>query len=125
MSERAQRPSVDAWLDELKASPAAASTGMYLVHNGVVRGHSRDGRPVSGMTLTVDRERLAELVKSATLMEGVTAVRAWVNEGELAVGDDIMVVLVAGDVREHVFEALQALVRMIKAEVVEEVERRP
>lgn len=119
------RPSLDAWLAELKASDDFASTGMFLAHNGVVRARSRDGRPVTGMQLLVDRERLAEIVETATLMEGVTHVRAWVNEGELGVGDDIMYVMVGGDIREHVFEALMALVGMIKTEVVTEAEHRP
>lgn len=30
-------PSVDAWLRQAKADPAAAECGMYLTHNGVVR----------------------------------------------------------------------------------------
>jgi molybdopterin synthase catalytic subunit len=97
---------------------------MFLVHNGVVRGTSRSGELVAGMELSVDRDRLEEIVASARLMEGVTYVRAWVNEGRLAVGDDIMYVVVAGDIREHVFEALQALVRMIKTQVVTEKETR-
>jgi len=125
MSLSEARPSIDAWLAEVKSSSETSGIGMYLVHNGVVRAHSRDGRPVSGMVLSVDRERLAEITESAMLMQGVIAVRVWVNEGELAVGDDIMFVLVGGDIRDNVFEALQAIVRMIKTEVVTEEELRP
>lgn len=119
------RPSIDAWLAEVKSSGNTDGIGMYLSHNGVVRAYSRDGRPVTGMILGVDRERLAEIVASAELMEGVAAVRAWVNEGELSIGDDIMYALVAGDIRDNVFGALQALVKMIKTEVVTEEELRP
>ena len=119
------RPSLDAWLAEAKSLEAADDVGMYLCHNGVVRSYSRDGRAVAAMDLSVDRERLAELVSTARLMEGVSVVRAWVNEGRLHVGDDIMYVLVGGDIRDNVFEALQALVRMIKTEVVTEAEIRP
>jgi molybdopterin synthase catalytic subunit len=119
------RPSLDAWLAEAKADAGAAGVGMCLVHNGVVRAHSRDGQPVAGMELAVDRERLDEMVATARLMEGVSYVRVWVNEGRLDVGDDIMCVLVGGDIRENVFEALAALVRMIKTEVVTETELRP
>lgn len=125
MASPGPRPSLDAWLAEIKASGNIDGIGMYLVHNGVVRGYSRDGRPVSGMVLSVDRERLTEIMVSAKLMEGVGAVRTWVNEGELSVGDDIMYVLVAGDIRENVFGALQAIVKMVKTEVVTEVELRP
>ena len=118
-------PSLDAWLAEAKQEAAAKDVGMYLCHNGVVRSYSRDGRPVTGMDLSVDRERLEELVGTARLMEGVSIVRVWVNEGHLEVGDDIMYVLVGGDIRPNVIEALTAFVGMIKSEVVTETEYRP
>ena len=124
-SERAETsrpPSLDGWLDELKAGAGAAGVGMYLVHNGVVRGHSRAGEVVGGMVLAVDRARLAGALETVGRREGILAVRAWVNEGRLAVGDDIMRVVVAGDIRENVFPALQDLVREIKTTVVRETE---
>ncbi len=95
---------------------------MYLVHNGVVRGNSREGALVSGMKLSYDAARLSEVVTEAERWPGVIAVDAWINEGRLLVGDDIMYVLVGGDIREHVFGALQDLVRLIKTEVVKEQE---
>lgn len=119
------RPSLDAWLADVKREPGAEGVGMYLCHNGVVRAHSRDGKPVTAMDLSVNRERLDEILSTARLMEGVSVVRVWVNEGHLEVGDDIMYVLVGGDIRDHVFDALGALVRMIKSEVVTEAEIRP
>jgi molybdopterin synthase catalytic subunit len=120
--EMMKTPDVNEWMDEVKALPEAASIGMMLVHRGVVRGTARSGEAVSAMVLTADRDRLAALLEVAQAGEGVVAVRAWVNEGTLAVGDDIMLVLVAGDVRERVFAALQRLVSTIKAEVVSELE---
>lgn len=118
-------PSLDVWLAEAKRETAAKDVGMYLCHNGVVRSYSRDGRPVTGMDLAVDRERLEELLDTARLMEGVSMVRVWVNEGYLEVGDDIMYVMIGGDIRPNVIEALTALVGMIKSEVVTETEYRP
>lgn len=118
-------PSVEQWLAEAKAAADAAGVGMYLIHNGVVRGHSRGGEPVAGMRLEVDRARLESVLAQTNAREGISLVRAWVNEGELAVGDDIMFVLVGGDIREHVFEALMEGVRAIKTSVVTEVESRP
>ncbi|MDI6901357.1 MAG: molybdenum cofactor biosynthesis protein MoaE [Anaerosomatales bacterium] len=117
------RPSIDTWLEEIKSGGETAGVGMFLAHNGIVRASSRDGRAVTGMELAVDRERLAQIVETARLMEGIAHVRVWVNEGTLDVGDDIMYVFVGGDVRENVFGALQALVTMIKTEVVAETER--
>lgn len=118
------RPSLDAWLAEMKNRPGADGVGMYLVHNGVVRATSRSGDTVTGMDLAVDRDRLTEALEQAESREGIAFVRAWVNEGTLQVGDDIMYVLVAGDIRENVFGALQDLVRTIKTQVVVEREAR-
>ncbi len=61
----------------------------------------------------------------ARRMQGVSVVRVWVNEGHLSMGDDIMYVVVGGDIREHVFDALRSLVRVIKTEVVTELEEHP
>ena len=55
-------------------------------------------------------------------MEGIRYVRVWLNEGKLDLGDDIMLVLVGGDIRPHVIDALQALVGTIKNECVIEQE---
>lgn len=119
-----EKPSVEKWLEEVKHSSDASRIGMCLVHNGVVRGTARDGSPVAAMELACDRLRLDEVLADVAAMPGVAVVRAWVNEGRLAVGDDIMLALVAGDIREHVFEALQELVRRIKTEIVREREIR-
>lgn len=118
----AATPSLDAWLAELKQSPDAARVGMYLVHNGVVRASTRAGDPVSRMDLSVDRNRLDQALEVARAMPGIFFVRAWVNEGLLEIGDDIMYVLVGGDIRPNVLEALISLVSTIKTEVVVERE---
>jgi len=117
-------PDAGEWIRAIKAQPDAGRIGMILSHQGVVRATSRAGEVVRGMRLAVDRPRLAEVVAEAATWPGVVAVRAWVNEGSLAVGDDIMKVVVAGDIREHVFDALQRLVALLKTEVVSEVETR-
>jgi molybdopterin synthase catalytic subunit len=116
------RPSLQLWLDEIKSGPDSFRIGMYLVHNGVVRGTARDGSAVSGMNLSYDQERLQEVVAQVEARPGVVAVRVWINEGKLAIGDDIMFALVAGDIRENVFGGLQELVRRVKSEVVAEWE---
>jgi molybdopterin synthase catalytic subunit len=119
-----EAPDVDEWIREVKAQPESGRIGMILSHQGVVRGTSRSGEPVDGMDLKVDRARLEQALAEARTWPGIVAVRGWVNEGALVVGDDIMRVLVAGDIREHVFEALQRLVGVLKSEVVTEWELR-
>jgi molybdopterin synthase catalytic subunit len=111
-------------IERIKAQPDAGGIGMILAHQGIVRAASRAGEPVHGMLLHVDRRRLDEALAEALTWPGVVAVDGCVNEGDLEVGDDIMKVVVAGDVRENVFGALQRLVGIIKKEVVTESEFR-
>ncbi len=125
-----ESPSMDLWLREAKASPEAANCGMFLMHNGVVRKTARakvrlgaeDAAPVRGMRFGYDREKAAAAIEEARAMEGIYYVRVWLNEGELSLGDDIMVVLIGGDIRPHVVDALQALVGKLKTECVTEEE---
>ena len=123
-------PSMDAWLREAKADPDSGKVGMYLTHNGVVRSTARSqvregkaGAAVTGMYFSYDREKAAAAVEEAKAMPGIHYVRVWLNEGELAVGDDIMYVLVGGDIRPHVISALETLVGRLKKECVTEAER--
>ena len=127
--EKRESPSADAWLREAKAA-AAADCGMYLLHNGVVRRSAKArvragdaaAPDVRGMRFSYDREKTAAAIAQAERMEGIRIVRVWMNEGELSVGDDIMYVLVGGDIRPHVIDALQALVGKLKNECVTEIE---
>ena len=129
MDKRAT-PSADQWLREAKADAAAADCGMFLLHNGVVRRSAKarvragdaDAPDVRGMRFSYDREKTAAAIEAARSMEGIAIVRVWMNEGELSVGDDIMYVLVGGDIRPHVIDALQALVGTLKNECVREIE---
>ena len=130
-AQKKQRPSIDAWLSEAKKDPNADQIGMYLTHNGVVRRTAKaqvrageaDAKPVTGMHFTYDAAKMEAAVAEAKHMPGIYYVKAWLNEGELAVGDDIMLVLVGGDIRPHVVDALQALVGKLKTECVTELER--
>ncbi len=129
-SGRREAPSMDAWLREAKASGNLARTGMFLVHNGVVREDARarvrdgdtDAKPVKGMRFSADAEKVRRAVAQTLELPGIFFARAWMNEGELAVGDDIMYVMVGGDIRPHVIDALQFLVGRIKGECVTEQE---
>jgi len=58
------------------------------------------------------------------MREGIFHVRVWLNQGQLEVGDDIMYVLIGGDIRPHVIDALQFLVAKIKNECVTEIEQK-
>ncbi|MCX8034375.1 MAG: molybdenum cofactor biosynthesis protein MoaE [Thermodesulfovibrio sp.] len=113
---------IESWLREIKENPESKSAGMILIHNGIVRETSKDGKPVKGMKLSFDSENLNKIINEIKIKEGILDVRVWINEGYLKVGDDIMKVLVAGRLRTDVFPALQELVGRIKNEVVNEEE---
>jgi molybdopterin synthase catalytic subunit len=115
-------PDIDDWIRDVRSQPGSAAIGMILAHQGIVRGTSRSGEPVTGMSLTADLARFEEVLAEAGTWPGIFAVRGWVNQGQLSVGDDIMRLIVAGDIREHVFEGLQRLVSLIKTQVVSESE---
>ncbi len=123
-------PSLDAWLREAKQEATAKGCGMYLFHNGVVREtakaqvreNAQNTAAVKGMVFSYDAEKVEAAKKAAFAMPGIGYVRIWLNSGELQVGDDIMLVLVGGDIRPHVIDALQALVGEIKQHCVTETE---
>lgn len=116
---------VERWIEEIKSSVDPGMLGMMLVHNGVVRASSKTGESVGGMRLSYDKKLLAAVVAEAESREGIAGVRAWINEGNLKVGDDIMYVLVAGRFRTDVLPVLQNLLGRIKGEVVHEEEVLP
>lgn len=126
-----QPPSIDEWLKEAKADPAALQQGMFLIHNGVVRRTPKakvrqgidDGSTVKGMEFAYDAAKVEAAVAEAYKMDGIFHVRVWLNEGHLEPGDDIMYVLIGGDIRPHVIDALQFLVGKLKSECVTEMEQ--
>lgn len=130
MSEKKESPSMDVWLREAKEHESAADIGMYLTHNGIVRKSAKakvrfgqeDAQDVTGMLFSYDEEKMEEAIRQTYEMEGIYYVKAWLNRGILQVGDDIMYVLVGGDIRPHVIDALQFLVGKLKSECVEEKE---
>lgn len=123
-------PSTDAWLKEAKADASAKQCGMYLFHNGVVRETAkakvRQGEdikaPVVRMVFSYEEEKVREAIAKAYELPGIYYVKVWLNKGTLSVGDDIMLVLIGGDIRPHVIAALQSLVGEIKNHCVTETE---
>ena len=124
------RPSMDAWLKEAKSHESAPQIGMYLTHNGIVRrsakakarGGDAGAADVTGMLFSYDPEKVDAVIADTYKMDGIYYIRVWLNEGELSVGDDIMYVLIGGDIRPHVVDALQYMVGRIKNECVLETE---
>jgi molybdopterin synthase catalytic subunit len=113
---------LDTWLKEVKETADPASLGMILVHDGVVRGTSKTGERIQGMRLSYDKEKLETVVSELRTREGIVDIRVWINSGELKVGDDIMLVMVAGRFRTDILPIFVELLTAIKIEIVQERE---
>jgi molybdopterin synthase catalytic subunit len=110
-------------IKKVKAHPEYHRAGMILCHNGVVRATSRDGKPVMELNVKVDRNRLAEIIADMKKRQGIVEILAEVKEGKLMIGEDVMMVVVAGDFRENVFSALMDTVNAIKRDVTRKTEQ--
>lgn len=105
---------------EMKKRPGFLErVGMVLVHNGVVRGTTRDdGAPVTGLEVKPDRERIDAICRELEERPGIFAVEAQAMEGSFRPGDDLLFIIVAGDIRENVKPVLSEALDRIKAEAV-------
>jgi molybdopterin synthase catalytic subunit len=114
---------IKALVDQIKNRPDYSRVGMILCHNGVVRGTSRDGRPVRGLRVAVDSEKLARVIAEHKKRPGITDIQVRINAGQdLAVGDDVMALVVAGDIRENVIATLSDALNTIKSTVTTKTE---
>ena len=104
-------------LEEIKQHPEYHKAGMILCHNGVVRATTREGDEVTGLKVMVDHNRLDQILDEQKKRPGIIDILIHINEEEeLAVGDDVMFLVVAGDIRENVLGALTDTLNLVKAE---------
>jgi molybdopterin synthase catalytic subunit len=113
---------LDDMVKKIKAMPGADSVGMILCHNGIVRGTSRDGRKVTGVEVLADRKKLQDIVNAQKTRPGIFEILVHVNEGELKVGDDLLLIAVAGDIRENVIPVLTDTLNTVKKTVTSKTE---
>lgn len=105
-------------VEKVKRHPDSSKIGMILCHTGLVRQTSRDGRRVSGLRITVDHGKLEKVIAENKHAPGIVDIRVEIAEDtDLAVGDEIMRLVVAGDIREHVIETLHKTLNAIKTTV--------
>jgi molybdopterin synthase catalytic subunit len=110
-------------IDKIKRNPEYVRVGMILCHNGVVRGTSRDGRKVSGLKIAVDHTRLRKIIDENKKRPGIVEILVEIAENkELSVGDDVMFLVVAGDIRDNVIMTLNDTLNAIKTTVTKKTE---
>ena len=110
-------------IDKIKKHPDYHNAGMILCHNGVVRGFSRDGRKVSGLRVKVNHDVLKKIIDEQKKRPGIIEILIKINEDkDLAVGDDVMGLVVAGDIRENVLASLSDTLNAVKSTVTQKTE---
>ena len=102
---------------ELKKEPGfRAGVGMILVHNGVVRAWSRkDGREVVALEVTPDLEAIEMIRQDCLTRPGIFSIVIEALEGRFVPGDDLLYIIVAGDLRENVKAVLAEVLDRVKA----------
>jgi len=120
---------LNTWLIEAKSDSNADKCGMYLVHNGVVRSTAKKevreniaSPKVKALEFSYDEKLLNNAINKAQTMKGIYTIKVKLNNGKLNVGDDLMYILVGGDIRNNVVACLEALLKDIKENVVTEKE---
>jgi len=113
---------IEAWIKEIKRNCTTKDLGMILVHNGIMRATSKEGKPVRRMRTTYNAAKLDAAIALYKQKDGIADVKVWINEGILQVGDDIMKVCVAGRFRTDVLPVFQELLTAIKSEIIKEEE---
>lgn len=110
-------------IERVKRHPDFNRAGMVLCHNGVVRETSRAGHPVSGLRIAVDHDRLKSILDEQRRRPGIVDIQVEIVENrDLTVGDDVMGLVVAGDIRENVIAVLAETLDQIKKTVTRKTE---
>lgn len=111
---------ISATIAEMKKDPAfAENVGMVLVHNGTVRGWSRgDHSTVTKIEVAADLQKIEQIRQETEQLEGIYKVVIEAHDGVMQPGDDLLFLIVAGDIRENVKPALATLLDRVKAEAI-------
>ena len=111
-------------IGEMKKEPGFNdSVCMILVHNGVVRGWSRKDRSsVETIDVSADTEKMNALRDEYLKKPGIYKILIEAKSGRLRPGDDLLFIVVAGDIRENVKPVLSELLDRIKSEAVTKTE---
>ncbi len=89
----------------------------------MVRSWSRqDHKDVSRLETKVDHERIEQLRREYLKKPGIYEIIIETDSGNFQPGDDLLFIIVAGDLREHIKPVLSELLDRVKAEAVSKKE---
>lgn len=105
---------------EMKKQPGFQdNVGMILIHNGVVRNWSRkDKGKVKALEVTPDLAKIEAIRQELLRRQGIFDIVIETRSGIFQPGDDLLFLIVAGDIREHIKPVLAELLDRVKAEAI-------
>lgn len=109
---------------EMKKRPDFTdNVGMILIHNGTVRSWSRgDHADVAELETNVDAQKVEQLRQEYLERPGIYDIIIEARSGRYLPGDDLLFIIVAGDIRENIKPVLSDLLDRIKAEAISKKE---
>ena len=105
-------------MDKIKKRTDPAKVGMIACHNGLVRATSRDGRPAEFLDIELNSNAWEAILQEMRSRTGIAAIEAYLFTGRREIGDDVLLVAVAGDIRENVFPVLEETVNRLKSKAI-------
>lgn len=116
-------PTLNDLIAKIKRETDPLKVGMIACHNGTVRGTSRAGDLVEYLDIEIDTEQWEKVLREMRAEPGIAAVEAHLFTGRRMVGDDVMFIAVAGDIRENVLPILEKTLNRLKKEGVGKKEK--
>ncbi|MCB9481843.1 MAG: molybdenum cofactor biosynthesis protein MoaE [Desulfobacteraceae bacterium] len=110
---------IEALIEELRKNPKIANAGMILTHTGIVRNTSRDGKVITTLEIEPDFSIIENIVSSNKKLPGIIDIKYYMHKkATLNVGDEIMHIAIAGDIRENTIYAMTKTLNEIKEKAV-------
>jgi len=108
-------------IESIKLNPNIKEAGSIFSFNGIVRETTKDGEPVSGLTIDAYDElankTISRICKDIKQIEGIIDIKIIHLKGDFNISDDLVFVVVASAHREEGFKALRTAVERYKSEI--------
>lgn len=111
-------PKLQDLVDKIKRNMDPARVGMIACHNGVVRATTRRGEPAEYLDIELNTEAWENVLADMRAKPGISAVEAHLFTGRRLIAEDVLLIAVAGDIRENVLPVLEETVNRLKSEAV-------
>jgi len=110
---------------EMKQQPGFQdNVGMILIHNGTVRGWSRQDnkKKVVALEVTPDLDKIESIRQELLKRDGIYDIVTEAKTGCFQPGDDLLFLIVAGDIRENIKPVLAEMLDRVKSEAISKKE---